>query len=40
MEPLLEKYGGDSIEETVDNLQRSRAAAAGLFALEEGTDPR
>ena len=30
--PLLEKYGGDSIEETLDNLERSRAAAAALFA--------
>ena len=29
--PLLEKYGGDSIEETVDNLRRSNAAAAALF---------
>jgi chorismate synthase len=32
MEPLLEKYGGDSMEETLDNLERSRNAAAGLFA--------
>ncbi len=32
MEPLLEKYGGDSMEETLDNLQRSRDAAARLFA--------
>jgi chorismate synthase len=31
MAPLLEKYGGDSMEETLDNLQRSRAAAAALF---------
>ncbi len=31
MEPLLEKYGGDSMEETLDNLQRSREAAARLF---------
>jgi chorismate synthase len=32
MEPLLEKYGGDSMEETLDNLARSRDAAARLFA--------
>jgi chorismate synthase len=32
--PLLEKYGGDSMEETLDNLRRSREAAAGLFARE------
>lgn len=32
--PLLEKYGGDSLAETLDNLQRSRAAAARLFARE------
>ncbi len=31
MTPLLEKYGGDSMEETLDNLQRSRAAAVALF---------
>lgn len=30
--PLLEKYGGDSIDETRDNLERSRAAGAALFA--------
>lgn len=29
--PVLEKYGGDSMEETLDNLHRSNAAAAGLF---------
>ncbi len=29
--PVLEKYGGDSIEETLDNLRRSTAAAATLF---------
>jgi chorismate synthase len=29
--PLLEKYGGDSIEETLENLQRSTAAAKALF---------
>jgi chorismate synthase len=32
--PLLEKYGGDSLAETLDNLQRSRDAAARLFARE------
>lgn len=32
MAPLLEKYGGDSMEETLDNLARSREAAARLFA--------
>jgi chorismate synthase len=31
MAPVLEKYGGDSIEETLDNLRRSTAAAAALF---------
>ncbi|HEX8826886.1 MAG TPA: chorismate synthase, partial [Xanthobacteraceae bacterium] len=31
MDPVLEKYGGDSMEETLDNLQRSRTAAAALF---------
>lgn len=31
MAPVLEKYGGDSIEETLDNLQRSKDAAAALF---------
>ena len=30
--PMLEKYGGDSLEETLDNLHRSRAAADSLFA--------
>ena len=36
--PILEKYGGDSIEETLDNLRRSRDAAAALFdvQLKEG----
>ncbi len=34
VEPLLEKYGGDSMEETLDNLSRSRARAAQLFAKE------
>jgi chorismate synthase len=32
MEPILEKYGGDSMEETLENLRRSRDAAARLFA--------
>jgi chorismate synthase len=32
--PVLEKYGGDSLEETLDNMQRSRDAAARLFARE------
>jgi chorismate synthase len=32
MAPLLEKYGGDSMEETLDNLARSRDAAGRLFA--------
>jgi chorismate synthase len=30
--PVLEKYGGDSMEETLENLARSREAAARLFA--------
>jgi len=29
--PVLEKYGGDSMEETLDNLRRSSQAAAALF---------
>jgi chorismate synthase len=29
--PVLEKYGGDSMEETLDNLRRSARAAAALF---------
>ena len=33
--PLLEKYGGDSIEETLDNLQRANAAAAALFEVSK-----
>ena len=32
--PVLEKYGGDSMEETLDNVERSREAAARLFARE------
>ncbi|HEY9180375.1 MAG TPA: chorismate synthase [Candidatus Baltobacteraceae bacterium] len=31
MAPVLEKYGGDSMEETLDNLHRSTAAANSLF---------
>lgn len=31
MAPTLEKYGGDSMEETLDNLRRSRDAADRLF---------
>jgi chorismate synthase len=33
--PVLEKYGGDSIEETLDNLQRANVAAAALFATHQ-----
>jgi chorismate synthase len=32
MGPIVEKYGGDSMEETLDNLQRSREASARLFS--------
>lgn len=32
MAPILEKYGGDSMEETLDNVRRSSVAAAALFA--------
>ena len=32
--PILEKYGGDSMEETLDNLRRSVAAAESLFPKE------
>jgi chorismate synthase len=32
MAPVLEKYGGDSMEETLDNLRRGREAADRLFA--------
>ncbi|MEO6835928.1 MAG: chorismate synthase [Candidatus Tumulicola sp.] len=35
MAPVLEKYGGDSMEETLDNLRRSSAAAAALFEGSE-----
>lgn len=31
MAPVLEKYGGDSMEETLDNLRRSTDAAQSLF---------
>jgi chorismate synthase len=31
MAPVLEKYGGDSLEETRDNLERSRESAQRLF---------
>jgi len=31
MAPVLEKYGGDSMEETLDNLRRSTESAARLF---------
>jgi chorismate synthase len=34
MAPVLEKYGGDSMEETLDNVRRSREAAGRLFARE------
>lgn len=34
--PVLEKYGGDSMEETLENLQRSKAAAAALFDPSSG----
>lgn len=34
--PVLAKYGGDSLEETLDNLRRSRTAAEALFAGERG----
>ena len=29
--PVLEKFGGDSIDETRDNLERAVAAASALF---------
>jgi chorismate synthase len=29
--PILEKFGGDSMEETLDNLRRANAAASALF---------
>lgn len=33
--PILEKYGGDSLEETLDNVRRSTAAARALFDSAE-----
>ncbi len=38
--PVLEKYGGDSMEETLDNVRRSREGSARLFAREGGTGAR
>jgi chorismate synthase len=38
MKPVLEKYGGDSLEETLDNLSRSTHAAASLFSREHAPD--
>ena len=35
MQPVLEKYGGDSMDETRDNFERSRAAAKELFAQRQ-----
>jgi chorismate synthase len=32
--PVLEKYGGDSMEETLENFRRSREAAGALFGLQ------
>jgi len=37
--PLLEKYGGDSIDETLDNLRRSVEAARRLFGAPSGATP-
>ncbi|MDQ2866473.1 MAG: chorismate synthase [Candidatus Eremiobacteraeota bacterium] len=37
--PILEKYGGDCIEETVDNFQRANIAAARLFARNDVSGP-
>jgi chorismate synthase len=36
--PVLEKYGGDSLEETLDNLARSAQASANLFSRNLGTN--
>ncbi len=36
MAPILEKYGGDSMEETLDNFKRSNIAAEELFGAEGG----
>ncbi|HEY2475039.1 MAG TPA: chorismate synthase [Candidatus Cybelea sp.] len=38
MKPVLEKYGGDSLEETLENLARSRDAAAKLFSRERTSE--
>ncbi len=40
MKPLLEKYGGDSMEETLDNLSRSKREAQALFANPQSSDAR
>jgi chorismate synthase len=32
--PILEKFGGDSMAETLDNLTRATAAAKAMFATE------
>lgn len=32
--PVLEKYGGDSIEETIDNVRRSNEAASRMFEYD------
>jgi chorismate synthase len=36
MGPILEKYGGDSLEETLDNVARSSTAASELFSQSRG----
>lgn len=38
--PVLEKYGGDSLEETLDNLRRDAEAARNLFRRESGVNPQ
>jgi chorismate synthase len=38
MSPVLEKYGGDSLEETLDNLARSTQAATELFSQGRPVD--
>jgi chorismate synthase len=38
MKPVLEKYGGDSLEETLENLAHSRDAAAQLFSRERAPE--
>lgn len=35
VEPMLEKYGGDSMDETLENARRSREAAERLFTAQE-----